>query len=289
MIPTWLKRLTPQQFRTLTFIACFFIGAIIVTGASVRVTGSGLGCPTWPQCSSESLVPRASESHHGLIEFGNRLFTGLLSVSVIVAVLGSLIRTPRSKRLIWLSLGLVFGVLAQIVLGGITVLVGLNPVFVAAHMIVSCLILSCAVILCVVSRPTSTPALRNLFRFHRQSLVSALTFLVVIFGTVVTAAGPHAGDENVERLNVSVESVARIHSLSAWLLFLTVLYLIMFKRDRTRSLIVLSGIILVQGAWGYTQYALSVPAWMVAIHVMLAAILFAAAQVYWTTCLNNSK
>ncbi len=281
------KHLTPEQFRTLTFIACFFIGAIIVTGASVRVTGSGLGCPSWPQCSGNDLVPRASESGHAFIEFGNRVFTGLLSISVIVAVLGSFFREPRSKRLIWLSLGLVLGVVAQIVLGGITVLVGLNPLFVAAHMLVSCVILSNAIILCVVSARRETPALRGLWTRHRQLLIAALTFIVVIFGTFVTAAGPHAGDQDVERLNVSVQTVARVHSLSAWVLLLVVAYFIVIKKDRTLSLLVLMGTIVVQGAWGYTQYALGVPSWMVVVHVLLAAILFSASQVYWTTSIQK--
>src|SRR5690606_11200946 len=139
--------------------------------ASVRVTGSGLGCPTWPKCTSESFVPHSMSSNHSLIEFGNRVFTGLLSLSVIIAVGASLLREPRSKTLIALSWSLVGGVLAQIVLGGITVLVGLHPLSVAAHMLVSCVLLSCAVILAVVSTRKQTPSLRGLFAFNRQLLV----------------------------------------------------------------------------------------------------------------------
>lgn len=280
---TSLKRwhITPRQFRVLAITACFFIAAIIVTGASVRVTGSGLGCPTWPKCTSDSLVPKNVQSHHSLVEFGNRVFTGLLSLSVIVAVAASMLRMPRSKTLVWLSWALVGGVLAQIVLGGITVLVGLHPMSVASHMLVSCVLLSFAVILAVVSKWEPTPSLRPLLNFDRNLLILALTSLVVILGTVVTAAGPHAGDDETPRLNVSIVSVARIHSLSAWLLLGAVCYLIFIKQDKARSLVALLGLILIQGAWGYAQYALEVPAWMVLVHVFFATLLFITSNVYW--------
>jgi cytochrome c oxidase assembly protein subunit 15 len=273
--------LTVERYKQLTYIACFFIAAIIVTGASVRVTGSGLGCPTWPKCSSDSFTPKEMETGHALIEFGNRVFTGLLSLSVIAAVAGSIFRRPRSKTLIWLSLGLVLGVLAQIVLGGITVLLKLHPLSVGAHMLLSCIILSCAVILAVVSKRKSVPSLRNLFKASRHSLIMILTYIVVILGIVVTAAGPHAGDQRTTRLDVSVESVARIHSISAWTLLICVVILLLYFRDRSRSLIFLAGIIVVQGAWGYAQYAMGVPSWMVLGHVLLATVLFVAASNYW--------
>lgn len=272
-----------EKYRILAITACFFIGAIIVTGASVRVTGSGLGCPTWPKCTSDSFVPETSQSAHSLIEFGNRVFTGFVSLSVIVAVAASILRSPRSKTLVWLSFGLVAGVVAQIILGGITVLVGLHPLSVAMHMLLSLVLLSCAVVLAVVSRRREPPSLKPLFSKSKQLLVVSLTYLVVVFGTVVTAAGPHAGDEETPRLDVSIESVARIHSLSAWLLLAVVAYLIIFKKDRSQSLIALCCAILVQGAWGYAQIALDVPAWMVLVHVFFATVLFVFSNLYWTT------
>lgn len=272
-----------DRYRYLTIAACFFIGAIIVTGASVRVTGSGLGCPTWPKCTSDSFVPEASQTGHSLIEFANRVFTGFVSLSVIVAIAGSLFRNPRSKPLIWLSFGLVAGVIAQIILGGITVLVGLHPLSVASHMLLSLLLLSCAVLLAVVSRRKDTPRLKPLFSKSKEFAVVVLTYVVVVFGTVVTAAGPHAGDAETPRLNADIESVARIHSISAWVLLAYVAYLLFIKKDRKPSLIALAGTIVIQGAWGYTQYALDVPAWMVLVHVFLATILFVFANLYWTT------
>ena len=206
---------------------------------------------------------------------------------MIVAVGGSFSRVPKSKTLIWLSIGLVIGVIAQIILGGITVLVGLHPLSVAAHMLVSILLLSCAVVLAVFSLRKTSPSLRPLFEYSRQLLVICLTYVVVICGTVVTAAGPHAGDQETPRLEVSIQAVTRLHSLAAWGLLLTVLYLLFVKKDRSQSLIALAITIMIQGAWGYAQYAYDVPSWMVLVHVLLATILCVFANVYWTTSIQR--
>jgi len=281
--------MTVKRYRQLTIVACFFIGAIIVTGASVRVTGSGLGCPTWPKCTSDSFTPVEMQSGHAFVEFGNRVFTGLLSLSVIAAVAGSIFRRPRSRKLIWLSLGLVLGVIAQIVLGGITVLVDLHPLSVGAHMLLSCIILSVAIILAIVSKRKEPPKLRNLISFSRYSVVMVLTYIVVVLGIVVTAAGPHAGDQRTKRLDVSVESVARIHSISAWFLLICVLVLLFYFKDRSKPLKILAGVIVMQGAWGYAQYATGVPSWMVLGHVFLATILFVVASNYWLLSIMNRE
>lgn len=280
-------QLSVRTYWILTVIACFFIAAIIFTGASVRVTGSGLGCPTWPKCTSDSFTPHDSMSGHALIEFGNRLFTGAVSLSVILAVAGSLIRYPRSKKLIWLSLTLVAGVVAQIILGGITVLLDLHPLAVGSHMLLSIILLTFAMILAVVSKQEVPPSLKPLLKRSPQLLVLILTSIVVVLGVVVTAAGPHAGDETVPRLDVSIVTAARFHSLSAWVLLAAVIHLLFVMKDKSPSLRALFGIILLQGAWGYTQYALSVPAWMVAIHVLLATILFVFSTLYWMTSLQG--
>ena len=276
-----IPKVSVDQYRKLTYIACFFIAAIIVTGASVRITGSGLGCSTWPKCTSDSFTPKSTEAGHALIEFGNRVFTGLLSVSVIAAVAGSFFRSPRSKTLILLSVGLVLGVVAQIVLGGITVLLDLHPLSVGAHMLLSCLILSCAVVLAVLSRRKVPPSLANLFRPNRHSYIMLITYVVVVLGIVVTAAGPHAGDQRTKRLDISVETVARIHSLAAWLLVGSVFVFIFFLKDRSLTLKLLAAVILIQGSWGYAQYFLGIPSWMVLGHVLLATILFIVANNYW--------
>ncbi len=196
-------------------------------------------------------------------------------------------RKPKSTKLIWLSLSLVAGVIAQIILGGITVLLDLHPLTVGSHMIVSIVLLTFAVILAVVSKYEVVPSLKPLLSRSRQSLILALTSLVVVLGVVVTAAGPHAGDEEVPRLDANIDTVARIHSGAAWILLGTVIYLLWRKKDRSPSLVALVGIIVLQGAWGYTQYALEVPSWMVAVHVLLATILFVFAALYWLTSITH--
>src|SRR3954464_566203 len=117
-----VKGISPETYRRITFVALVMLGVIVVTGAAVRLTGSGLGCPEWPNCDTGHLTPHGDTGYHAFVEFVNRTFTGLVSLAVIIAVLGSLARTPRRRDLTWLSLGLVVGVVAQIVLGGLTVI-----------------------------------------------------------------------------------------------------------------------------------------------------------------------
>ena len=130
-----LPRLSPKAYHRITLVALVLLGAIIVTGAAVRLTGSGLGCSDWPTCEQGRLV--APLELHPMVEFVNRVFTGLVSVAVILAVLGALVRAPRRRDLTWLALGLVAGVVGQIVLGGITVLTDLHPAAVQSHFVLS--------------------------------------------------------------------------------------------------------------------------------------------------------
>lgn len=289
MVKTEQFTISVKTYRVLTIIALFFLSAIIFTGVSVRVTGSGLGCPTWPKCTASSFTPHDATATHALIEFGNRLFTGAVSISVILAVAGSLLRRPKSKKMIWLSLSLVAGVIAQIIIGGITVLLNLHPLAVGSHMLASAVLVTLSVILVAISRYADPPSLKPLLHNTRQRLVLFWSTLVVVLGIFVTAAGPHAGDEQVPRLNADIVTLARFHSLSAWVLLGIVFYAMIVKRDRSRSLLALLIVILIQGVWGYAQYALQVPAWMVATHVLLATILFICASFYWTTSLKEQR
>src|SRR5262249_40200531 len=140
-----LPTVSPRTYRRVTLVAVWSLAAIIVTGAIVRLTGSGLGCPDWPQCNKNSLV--APLSWNPMVAFVNRVITAIVSIAVIVAVLGSLRRRPFRRDLVWLSLSLVVGVIAQIVLGGITVLTDLNPIAVQGHFVLSIAILTAAVVL----------------------------------------------------------------------------------------------------------------------------------------------
>src|SRR5919202_6929374 len=182
-----LPRLSPPAYRRITFVAAVALAFIIVTGAAVRLTGSGLGCPDWPTCARDRVV--APWEYHAMVEFVNRTITGLVSVAVMLAVLGSLVRRPRRRDLVWLSLALVGGVIGQIVLGGLTVLFELRPGFVMAHFLLSIAILPVAVVLHHrAGRPAgpTTPVVgRDLFGIGR--LAVACAGLVIFLGTVVTS------------------------------------------------------------------------------------------------------
>jgi len=281
--------LSPQAYRRITLVALLSLAFIIVTGGAVRLTGSGLGCPQWPNCDDGRLV--APMNFHALVEFVNRTVTGLVSVAVMVAVLGSLVRRPRRRDLVWLSLGLVGGVVGQIVLGGLTVLFELRPPFVMAHFILSMVILANAVVLHwrAGEDPGSSgapgdpspgpPASPELRRFGTLMLATAA--LVVFLGTVVTAAGPHGGDEKAKRLDVPIHRAAQVHGMGAMLLLaMVVAMLVLLARggypDEVRQRCrVLLAVVLAQAGIGYLQYFTGVPVLLVGAHIAGATLLWA--------------
>ncbi len=265
-----LPRVSAPAYRRATLGALVLLTIIVVTGAAVRLTGSGLGCSDWPNCENGKLV--APLDYHPLIEFGNRMFTGLVVIAVIAAVLGSLVRQPRRRDLVWLSWGLVGGVVGQIVLGGITVLFDLNPALVASHFLLSIVLVTNAVVLHhrasdeVIAPPTQARLTTGLL---------AVALLVIMAGTVVTGAGPHGGDEKAHRFEVAMTDVVRIHSVLVWILVALTLYLAI--RTRHRAVVVLLAIEVAQGAVGYTQYFTGVPPLLVAVHVIGALAMWIAA------------
>ena len=207
-------RLSPEAFRRLTLLAAVALAVIIVTGALVRLTGSGLGCPDWPECNDTRFVDVSST--HGAIEQLNRLFTGVVAVAVILAVLGALVRQPRRRDLTWLALGLVGGVVAQIVLGGITVLTDLHPVAVQAHFVLSIVILTDALVLHQRAGEAPGPYHPTVPTAARRHVLGAVALvgLAIVTGTVVTGTGPHGGDEEARRFGFAITTVARIHSVT---------------------------------------------------------------------------
>jgi cytochrome c oxidase assembly protein subunit 15 len=277
-------RLTPATYQRVTLVALVLLGVIIVTGAAVRLTGSGLGCPTWPTCESATIVHVDAGDQHRLIESLNRTFTGLVSVAVILAVLGSLWRTPRRRDLTVLSVGLVVGVLAQIVLGGLTVLFDLAPPLVMGHFVVSMLLVADAVVLHHRAGqpdgeqvPLVAPEVRAMARW----LVAAAA-RVIATGTMVTGAGPHAGDDQVRRLDIDITSIARVHGIAENLFLLAVL-LTLWLLHRTRAPApvrrdgqVLLAVLVAQAAVGYTQYFTGVPALLVGVHILGAVVVWVA-------------
>ncbi|MGI9033004.1 MAG: COX15/CtaA family protein [Acidimicrobiales bacterium] len=279
-----LPRLSPNAYRRITFAAAVAVAFIIVTGGAVRLTGSGLGCPDWPTCAGRRLV--GAESFHTAVESINRTITGLVSVAVILAVLGSLARTPRRRDLIWLSSGLVAGVVGQIVLGGLTVLFHLWPPLVMSHFLLSMAILAGAVVLHhragqVDGQPTR-PVVGDDVRLLGR-LVVANAALAVFLGTVVTGTGPHGGDERVARLPFFLPDVARLHGISVMMLLALVLATLWRLRadgapdSPMRRGELLLGVLVAQAAVGYVQYFTGVPALLVGVHIAGAAAVWSAA------------
>jgi heme a synthase len=277
------QRITPDAYRRITLFALVALCVIIVTGGAVRLTGSGLGCTDWPTCEGSQVV--APLEYHAWVEFGNRLFTGLVSVAVILAVLGSRIREPRRRDLTRWSWGLVAGVLAQILLGAIVVKTELDARTVSAHFLVSMVLVWNAVVLHVRAGepegralPTVAPVVRMLTR-----TVIVLLVAVLFIGTLVTGSGPHGGDPEVERLGFDISEVTRVHSAAVWLLVAaSVAAAVATVRtgapaEVRRWAALLLGAEVAQGAIGYTQYANGVPVRLVAAHLVGAVVLWVVA------------
>jgi cytochrome c oxidase assembly protein subunit 15 len=271
--PTERFTISARRYRLVTIAALAMLSMIIVTGAGVRLTESGLGCEDWPNCSEGELIQFGSPNQS--IEQINRLITGLVSLSVIAAVLGSLRRRPYRRDLVWWSVSLVAGVLAQIVLGGITVLVDLHPAAVAAHFILSQVLVACSVTLLwragQEEGPREVRVDRTDLTLSRWAMVGVTVLMFT--GPVVTGSGPHAGDARAERFGFFIPDVVRVHSINMWI-FLAVVVVLLFRlarggapadiQRRGRRLLAM---IVVQGAIGYTQYELGIPEWLVAVHI----------------------
>ncbi len=275
---------SPRTYRHITRVALIALVFIVVSGGAVRLTGSGLGCTDWPNCSPGSLTPVSAGDLHAMVEFVNRLVTGLVSVAVIVAVLGSLRRSPRRRDLTVLSLGLVAGVIGQIVLGGITVLVELSPPFVMGHFLLSMVLIGNAMVLVHRAEEDEgprVPVVDAVTTMLGRLLLVAAT-LVLFTGTVVTAAGPHAGDADVDRLNLDITEAARLHGGSVIMLVAITLVLMRHLRrsgappsaNRAGELLLL--VLVAQAGIGYTQYFNGVPALLVGFHLLGASLVWLA-------------
>jgi heme a synthase len=284
----WRDPITPSTYRTITAAALVALIAIVVSGAAVRLSDSGMGCPTWPTCEEGSLVPRGATGANGWIEFLNRVFTGFVSVAVALAVLGARRRVPYRPELTRWAWGLVAGVFAQALLGGLVVALHVAPVAVAGHYLLSAVLVANAVILHHKAgepegewagdrRAVATPAV---LRGARALVV--LAGVVLLTGTLVTGSGPHSGDEAADRLPFAVVTVARLHSATVWAFLLVVV--VVLRRatsgDADPSTIgrgrVLALAIVAQGALGYAQYAAGVPEAMVAAHVLGSVLVWVA-------------
>jgi len=268
--------------------------AIVVTGGAVRLTGSGLGCPTFPTCTEDSLVTTPEMGARGVIEFGNRTLTFVLT-AVALAVLVAVWRSPR-RDLRPMAVLSFLGIPAQALLGGVTVLTGLNPWTVAAHFLISMVLVAVATLLWLRSREPGVgqPLLRRPLALL-VSGIAAVTGVVLVLGTLVTGSGPHSGDvdENDvptgDRMGFDLETVSQLHADAVFLLLgLTVALLVtLYATDSpirvkraARDLLVVQ---LVQGVVGYVQYFTGLPVVLVLLH-MLGAVLITAytARLVWS-------
>lgn len=273
--------LTPARYRAVCVFALAVECIIVVSGALVRLTGSGLGCDDWPNCNAAKFIDVSSK--HAAIEQINRLFTGLVSLSVVLAVLGAFLRTPRRKDLTWLALGLVGGVLAQIVLGGITVLVDLHPAAVQAHFLLSMVLVANSIVLVYRAGEPDGPRRERVSAPIRRSVwvLAAFTLAAVCLGTVVTGAGPHAGDEEARRFDLAIVTAVRMHSVAVWVSVGAAAWLgwRLLRRPADRRVLETPltawvCVAIAQGLIGYIQYFSGVPVALAAIHIAGATALW---------------
>lgn len=254
---------------------------LVVTGGAVRLTGSGLGCPTWPRCTDVGYTPHGSLNIHSAIEFGNRMLTFVLVVIAIATVVAAW--SSRRRDLRRLSAGILLGIPAQAVIGGITVLADLNPWLVSLHLMVSMVIIGLAVWLLRLV-PGPLPAARSGPAVTMSWLLVALAAVVLYIGTVVTGSGPHAGDENSPRNGLDPLQVSQLHADVVMLfvgLSVGLLVLAVAQQDAVvrRAAVVLVAVEVAQSAVGFVQYFTGLPVVLVGLHMLGAAVL--AACVAW--------
>ena len=279
------KALATRVLAPATGFLLFLQAALVVTGGAVRLTGSGLGCPTWPECTPGSYTPvphPAEEALHVWIEFANRLLTFVLVIAAVV-VLAAVLRTGR-KDLRGLALGQFLGIFGQGVLGGITVLTDLHPLPVAGHLILSIILIAGATSLRAqrfAPRVAETPASLT----KKIASVHVITsFVVIVLGTLVTGSGPHAGDEKAQRFGFDIQTVAWIHAdVVIFLLGTTFAFFVATGTSvaTKRRLKIFTVIALAQGAIGYIQYFTGIPEVLVAAHLLGATLVWIAAWRVW--------
>ncbi|MDB1088490.1 COX15/CtaA family protein [Streptomyces sp. ACA25] len=275
----------PRTVQRAALTALVMSLVIVVTGGAVRLTGSGLGCDTWPKCTGDSLVVTSEMGVHGVIEFGNRMLTYVLCAAVgwvIVAARSARPGRPGLTRLAWAQFWIVMG---NAVLGGITVLTGLNPYIVAAHFLLATTLITVAAVTWQRSREGDSPP-RPLAGVPVRRAVAALAVVnaaLIVAGTAVTGTGPHAGDPGeIARMPFDWERISQVHAALAWMAVLGTLAVWALlrlvdaprgPRARTRDLFLL---LMSQGVIGYAQYFLQVPEVLVGLHMLGSVLVWVA-------------
>lgn len=256
---------------------------IVGTGGAVRLTGSGLGCPTWPQCTEDSLIATPEMGIHGLIEFGNRVLTFVLvAIAVIMFVL--VLRLRRQRRDLFMPALLIgLGIPMQAVIGGISVLTNLNPWVVGLHFVLSVVlvVLATTLVYRVYRGPRSSRAVTPLWYTALVHATSVLVALTILVGVATTGSGPHAGDGGAARNGLNPEWLQHVHSWPAYATVIaTVLLVIGAMRLGHGRLVRFTGLLLVievaQVVVGFTQARLGLPEVLVVTHMVLASCLASA-------------
>ena len=268
------------------YLLLVFQTGIVVTGATVRITGSGLGCPTWPECTYGSYTPVAGQAEgafHAWIEFGNRLLTFLLLFAAVAVVIYAIRKARRD--LLWRALLQVLGIFGQGVIGGITVLTDLNPLAVASHFILSIFLIAGAVSIVARGRTpliSIRPTELKVKVLARAQVL--LTFVVIVIGTLVTGSGPHAGDLDAPRLNLDERAISWLHADAVIALLgvsLALLVLSEISPETKRRVKLFFAVTLVQGLIGYLQYVLGLPELLVIVHVLGSTLVWIASWRIW--------
>lgn len=276
---------SPRTVQRAALAALVMSVVIVVTGGAVRLTGSGLGCDTWPKCTDDSLIVTQEQGFHGAIEFGNRMLTYVLSAVVGWAIIAARSAEPWRHSLTKLGWVQFVIVMANAVLGGITVLTGLNPYSVAGHFLLATALIAVTTVTWQRTREgdgAPRPRVPGPVRKLSWALL-ATTLVLIAAGTVVTGSGPHAGDSSeIRRMPFDWDTTAHVHAVSAWLvcalavamwLVLRVVDAPADTRARARDLLV---VLLAQGAVGYVQYATQVPEALVAAHMLGSCLVWIA-------------
>lgn len=283
-------RVRPSTFRRIAFVSAGLLGFIILTGAAVRLTGSGLGCVDWPTCNNGSVTPELSDMH-GLIEFGNRIVTGLCVFAAGVGVLATLVRVPYRPDLLRPAVVVVVAIMGNAVLGGLMVQKALPPTWVLSHFLLAIAALAAGIVL--LHRSAEQLPTKGLWGRTRVAAFGAAeswlgrgltgsALLTLFLGTIVTGSGPHAGDEAAERLGYAMITVARLHSAAAWSALACVVALawrstrLLDADELRRRVTVLLVVVMLQGGVGYLQWFTQVPAGLVFVHIIGAVAFWSA-------------
>jgi cytochrome c oxidase assembly protein subunit 15 len=278
----WLRH--PLALRRAALASVIANVGIIITGGAVRLTGSGLGCPTWPTCTADSLTTTPEMGIHGAIEYGNRMLTGVVGIPAVLGVVIALVAVPRRTAMVRLATAVLALIGAQAVLGGITVRTGLNPWTVSAHFMLSIITVATAYALWVRGGESDGPT-ESLVPQAMRTLgwtVVAASVAVLMIGTIVTGSGPHSGDPKAMRNGIDSGMVAQLHADAVCVLLgLTFAMWLALKALRSpgpavRAAATLLAVELAQGLIGFVQFFTHLPVLLVGLHMAGAAAVWLA-------------